>query len=183
MDCSLPGSSIHGDSPGKNTRVDCHALLQGIFPTQGLKPRLPHCRQILYHLSQGSLRILEWIAYSFSRGTSQPRNRTRVSCIAGRFLTNWGTREALSFSLHMLNLSCLLDIHVQIPCTQLKLQGQARIRDRVWEYYLRYYIVFKARVWINLSMETHLKDKIKGPRKKNSRTHQDLEIDPERQRK
>ena len=40
MDCSPPGSSIHGDSAGKNTRVRCHALLQGIFPTQGLNPRL-----------------------------------------------------------------------------------------------------------------------------------------------
>ena len=36
MDCSVPGSSVHGDSPGKNTGVGCHALLQGIFPTQGL---------------------------------------------------------------------------------------------------------------------------------------------------
>ena len=35
MDCSLPGSSVHGDSPGKNTGVGCHSLLQGIFPTQG----------------------------------------------------------------------------------------------------------------------------------------------------
>ena len=34
MDCSLPGSSAHGDSPGKNTGVDCRALLQGIFPTR-----------------------------------------------------------------------------------------------------------------------------------------------------
>ena len=31
--CSLPGSSVHRDSPGKNTGMDCHALLQGIFPT------------------------------------------------------------------------------------------------------------------------------------------------------
>ena len=61
---------------------------RGIFPTQGLNPGLPHCKQILYHLRQGSLRILERIAYSFSRGTSQPRNRSRVSCIAGRLLTN-----------------------------------------------------------------------------------------------
>ena len=51
MDCSLPGSSIHGDSPGKNSGVGCHALLQGIFPTQGSNPGLPHCRQILYCLS------------------------------------------------------------------------------------------------------------------------------------
>ena len=43
-------------SPGKSTRVGGHALLQGIFPTQGLNPGLLHCRQILYHLShQGSL--------------------------------------------------------------------------------------------------------------------------------
>ena len=50
MDCSSPGSSIHGDSPGKNPRVGCHALLQGIFPTQGSNPGLPHCRQVLYRL-------------------------------------------------------------------------------------------------------------------------------------
>ena len=56
MDCSLPGSSVYGDSPGKNTGVGCHVLLQGIFPTQGSNPGLPHCRQILYHLShQGNL--------------------------------------------------------------------------------------------------------------------------------
>ena len=51
MNCSLPGSSVLGDSPGKNTGVGCHALLQGIFPTQGSNPGLLHCRQILYHLS------------------------------------------------------------------------------------------------------------------------------------
>ena len=43
--CSQPGSSVHGDSPGKNTGVGCHALLQGIFPTQGSNPGLPHCRR------------------------------------------------------------------------------------------------------------------------------------------
>ena len=51
----LPGSSVNEDSPGKKARVGCHALLQGIFPTQGSNPGLLHCRQILYHLShQGS---------------------------------------------------------------------------------------------------------------------------------
>ena len=55
MDCSPPGSSVLGDSPGKNTAVSCHALLQGIFPTQGSNPGFPNCRQILYRLShQGS---------------------------------------------------------------------------------------------------------------------------------
>ena len=51
MDCSPSGSFVHGDSPGKNTGVACHALLQGIFPTQGWNPGLLHCRQILYCLS------------------------------------------------------------------------------------------------------------------------------------
>ena len=40
MNCSLPGSSIHGDSPGNNIGVDCHGFLQGIFPTQGSNPHL-----------------------------------------------------------------------------------------------------------------------------------------------
>ena len=51
MDCSPPGPSVHRDCPGKNTGVDNHSLLQGIFPTQGLNPDFSHCRQILYHLS------------------------------------------------------------------------------------------------------------------------------------
>ena len=63
------------NSPGQNTGVGSLPLLQGIFPTQGLKPGLPHCRQILYQLSpKGSPRILEWVAYLFSSGSSQPRN-------------------------------------------------------------------------------------------------------------
>ena len=86
MDCSCLGFSVHGGPPGKNTGVGClflscisdflwaHgpyspwnspgrstgvgslSLLQGIFPTQGWNPGLPHCRQILYQLSlKGSL--------------------------------------------------------------------------------------------------------------------------------
>ena len=55
IDCSLPGSSVHGGSPGKNSGVGCNALLQEIFPTQGSNPSLPHCRCILYCLNhQGS---------------------------------------------------------------------------------------------------------------------------------
>ena len=39
-------------------------------------------------------RILEWVAVPFSRGSSQPKDRTQVSCITGRFFTSWATREA-----------------------------------------------------------------------------------------
>ena len=101
---TLPGSSVHRDSPGKNAGVCCHTLLQGIFPTQGSNPGLPHCRRILYHLShQWSPRILEWVAYPSSRGSSWPRNRTRVSCIASCFFTSWATSEAPESALLFLN--------------------------------------------------------------------------------
>ena len=83
MDCSPPGSSVHGifqarvlewvchcllclglyspwNSPGQNTGVGTLSLLQGIFSTQGSNPGLQYCRQILYQLShKGSPRILE----------------------------------------------------------------------------------------------------------------------------
>ena len=83
------------NSPGQNTGVGSLSLLQGIFPTQGSNPGLPHCRLILYQLShKGSPRILEWVAFPFSRGSSLPRDQTRVSCIAGGFFTSWATNEA-----------------------------------------------------------------------------------------
>ena len=41
-------------------------------------------------------RILEWVTISFSRGSSQPRDQTRVSCTAGRFFTDWATRVVRS---------------------------------------------------------------------------------------
>ena len=69
-----PGSELYkvkvrvSQSPGQNTGVGSHSLLQGIFPTQGSNPGLPNCRRILYQLShQGSSRILEWVAYLFSK--------------------------------------------------------------------------------------------------------------------
>ena len=106
VSCSVVSDSFHAhrlqptrllcpwNSPGKNTGMGSHSLLQGIFPTQGSNPGLPHRRQILYQLShKGSPKILEWIAYPFSRGSSQPRNQTTVSCIAGRLFTNQAIRE------------------------------------------------------------------------------------------
>ena len=95
--CSVLFESLHPhglyspwNSPGQNTGVRSLSLLQGIFPTQGSIPGLPHCRQILYQLShRGSPRILEKVADPFSSGSSQPRNQTRVSCTAGGFFTNW----------------------------------------------------------------------------------------------
>ena len=102
------------------------SLLQGIFPTQGSNPGLPHCRQILYQLShKGSPRILEWVAYPFSGKSSWPRNQTGVSSIAGGFFANWAIREADHLTVrgnkwveHM-NFICywpLWDLQKKSPC-------------------------------------------------------------------
>ena len=69
---------LHGlcspwNSPAQNIGVGSLSLLQGIFPTQGSNPDLPHCGRILHQLShKGSPRILEWVAYPFSRGFPDP---------------------------------------------------------------------------------------------------------------
>ena len=81
--CSV-GSSVHGDSPSKNTGGGCHAFLQGLFPTQESNPGLPYCRQILYYLShqQRSPRILEWGSLSCFQGTfpTQESNQGLLLC-------------------------------------------------------------------------------------------------------
>ena len=97
--CSVVSDSLQlhepWNSPGQNTGVGSLSFLQRIFPTQGSISGLLHCRWIVYQLShKGSPRTLEWVAYPFSSGSSQPGNLTGVSCLAGRFFTNWAIREA-----------------------------------------------------------------------------------------
>ena len=87
---ALQADSLPAEPPGKpkNTGVGSPSLLQGILLTQESNWDLLHCRWILYQLShQGNPRILECVAYPFSRESSQPRNPTGVSCTAGGFFT------------------------------------------------------------------------------------------------
>ena len=65
MNCSPPGSYVHGNLQARTVGVGCHSLLQGILQA----------------------RTLEWVAIPFSRGSSQPRDRIWVSSIAGRLFT------------------------------------------------------------------------------------------------
>ena len=93
------------NSPAQNTGIGSLSLLQGIFPTQGSNPGLLHCRQILYQLSsRGRPGILEWVVYLFSSRSSQPRNRTGVSYIVGRFFTKWAIRDVyiMRFYKHLI---------------------------------------------------------------------------------
>ena len=101
-----PTLRLHGlywpwNSPGQNSGVGSLSLLQGIFPTRGSNPGLPHCRHILYQLShKGSPRTLALVAYPFSRGCSWPRNCTRVSCITAEFFTNRLSENSWHHKLH-----------------------------------------------------------------------------------
>ena len=102
MAFSSPGSSVRGDSPGHNTGVGSLSLLQGIFPTQGSNPVLPHCRQILYHLShQGSPAMLAWVAYLSSRGIFPTQE------------LNWGLLHCRQF---LYQLSYQGSPYKSIPC-------------------------------------------------------------------
>ena len=102
------------DSPGKNTGVGCHCLLQGIFPTQGLNPGLLHCRQTLYPLShQGSQKLQT--AFQSSYTTSQSALKsihvfTWKKCLCGfgiRFKLNlWELSSSLLLS-HLPFTFCL----------------------------------------------------------------------------
>ena len=111
-------SPLSMDFPGKNTRVGCHFLLQGIFPTQRLNPPLLHWQaDSIYR-----------VAMSFFRGSSQPRARTWVSCIAGRRFTVWATREALF-------------IHIFVQLWVFVLRGTPRGRIAEWK---NMYIIFNS---------------------------------------
>ena len=126
------------NSPSQNTAVGSLSLLQGIFPSQGSNPGLPHCRRILYRLNHQKIYCVVWVLFTFwilnpyqtiicnyllpfggflvswwfpsvqkllslisshlfifpfSRGSSQPRDQTQVSDIAGGFFTSWATRD------------------------------------------------------------------------------------------
>ena len=86
MDCSSPGSSVYGDSPGKNTGGGCPALLQGIFSTQGLNPGLPTLQvDSLQSELPGKPKNTGVGCHAFSMVSSQPRDLTRSPHTAGRF--------------------------------------------------------------------------------------------------
>ena len=71
MLCDPMDYTVHGILQARILEWVVIPFSKGIFPTQGLNPGLPQCRQILYQLShKGSLRMLEWVAYPFSSGSS-----------------------------------------------------------------------------------------------------------------
>ena len=94
MDCGLPGSSVHGDSPGKNTGVGLLFPSLWDLPDPGIKFRFPTLQADSLPSEPPAKPRMEWVVYPFSRGSSRSRNQTRVSHIAGGFFTNWAIKEA-----------------------------------------------------------------------------------------
>ena len=98
--CSVVSESLlpHGlyspwNSPGQNMEWVAVPCSRGSSQSR-YRTQVPHCRGILYQLNhKESPRILERVAYPFSSGSFQPRNWTRLSCIAGGFFTNWAIRD------------------------------------------------------------------------------------------
>ena len=87
------------DSPGESTRVACHALLQGIFPTQGSNPGLPHCRWNLYGLSrQGTLHWFPVVPYLGLNGFFPVWLYLRLKLHTDLSSVSWAWR-VLSYSL------------------------------------------------------------------------------------
>ena len=94
MDCSPPGSSVHGDFLGKNTGVGCHSLLQRIFLTQRLSPGLRHSRQILYHLRhQGGQRRVQLTCWGCQSEVYQA-----VNGVLGRKYRSFEKTQQILFS-------------------------------------------------------------------------------------
>ena len=109
IDCSPPGSSVHGNSPGKNTGMGGHSLLQGIFSTQRSNPGLLHCRWILYHLSHWESPL-----YHNQFSSVQPLSHVRL------FVTPWTAACQVSLSItNSLSLLKFMCIKSVIPSNHL----------------------------------------------------------------
>ena len=108
MNCSPPGSFVLGDSPGKNTGAGCHALLQGIFPTQSSNPGLPHCKQMLYCLSHGKPKNTRVGCHALLQGIFLIQGwnlHLMFPASAGRFFTTsatWETQLVFDFGTSLM---------------------------------------------------------------------------------
>ena len=90
-------------------------------------------------------RIPEWVAFPFSRGSSQPKDRTQVSCIAGRFFTNWAIREALCASnWGQISFSCVI-VHLSVWLSENTMNC----------FYLSIYLHFHQLVVMNRKVEKY----------------------------
>ena len=141
MDCSPPGSSVPGDSPGKNTGVGCHLLLQGIFPTQGLNPHLLHWQVDSLPLShQGSWYL---VSYCYYLPTADPEetkiHKVQPSTRSSSSSPQWDSDyfNALSFQVATDQSSVLFrNLNVKtLELLTVKAMNSFRCLGRTWVWW------------------------------------------------
>ena len=140
VDCSPPGSSVYGDSPGKNTGVGCHALLQGIFPTQVSNPGLPHCRQILYQLSYREAHVVKQMQPNVTVEVRLQECGIIVHSFK-RTSWRWRTERPKKRTCHILPQEC----HTRMWCSELwhhlgimseKQENHRDANPEIWHYWV-----------------------------------------------
>ena len=115
MECSQSGSSVHGIFHAR-TGVDCRFLLQGIFPTQGSNPGLPHCRQILYHLSHQGKPEVNYGQYKKKKKKKKKKTKkTSVLYTAPVNFTDWwwGWKGVIGSVVRCFCISAFSDLPIQ----------------------------------------------------------------------
>ena len=103
MDCSMPGSpALHYPLKERKRKCSCSVVSSSL--------RLHDCSLPSFSI-HGSFqaRVLEWVAISFFRGSSRPREWTQISCIAGRRFTLWASREDSHYSLGLAQIHVYWD--------------------------------------------------------------------------
>ena len=111
MDCSLPGSSVHGVLRARIVEW-LSSPFSGKVKVKVTQSCPTLCDPIDCILQA---RILQWLAFPSSRGSSQPRDQTQASHIESGFFTSWATREAVNISPRNLD-SSLWFIQLEISC-------------------------------------------------------------------
>ena len=171
MDCSLSGSLVHVDTPGKITGVGCHFPSPGNLPNPGVEPRSPEMQAVslptelqgkpswtvysveLSRPEYWSARILEWVAFPFSRESSQPRNGTQVSRIAGGTLPAESQRKPKNTGVGGLSLlqrifltqeSKLSLLHCRQILYQLSYEGSPQRKQILIKSYNTYIINYQS---------------------------------------
>ena len=97
-------SSCDGNGMVHKVKHSCYVKWSEVKVAQSCLTLCDPMGYTIYGILQA--RILEWVAFPFSRGSSQPRDRTQISCIAGRLFTIWDTREATCFMALYKNKVC-----------------------------------------------------------------------------
>ena len=130
---------------------------------------LPHCRRILYQLNhKWRPRILKWGACSFSSGSSRPRNRTRVSCIAGRFFTNWAINWIVwcTFLVRNAEITVVLTTKVDEDSLKYFTSGQRQVMISFIIKSQSHWELFVTRIVLNWSYQ----------KQKNTKNKKDMQL-------